>query len=84
MCLLIITSTNNGSSHRVRLLHCGIGKVLGGLLTIRKVKKEVSQVLSERGDPLLKVFDKILRNWLSRIQFILLQPTAVYCNRRVV
>ena len=27
MCLLIITSTNNGSSHRVRLLHCGIGKV---------------------------------------------------------
>ena len=36
-------------------------------------KKEVSQVLSERGDPLLKVFGKNLRKWLSRVQFILLQ-----------
>ena len=47
------TSTNNGSWYRVHLLHGGIGKTLGGLLTIQKVKKEVSQVLSERGDPLL-------------------------------
>ena len=50
------TLTNNGSWHRVHLLHTGIGKVLGGLLTIQKVKKEVSQVLSERRDPLLIVF----------------------------
>ena len=44
-CLLIPTSTNNGSWHRVRLLHGGIGKILGGLLKIQKVKKEVSNVL---------------------------------------
>ena len=31
-------------------------KVPGGLLTIQKVKKEVSQVLSERGDPFLAAF----------------------------
>ena len=43
-----------GSLHRVHLLHGGIGKNPGGLLTIQKVK--VRQVLSERGDPLLKVF----------------------------
>ena len=55
-CLLTLTSTNNGSWHRVHLLHGGIGKFLGGLLTVQKVKKEVSQVLSERCDPLLKVF----------------------------
>ena len=30
------------------LLHGGIGKVLGGLLTIQKVKEEASQVMSER------------------------------------
>ena len=89
-CLLTLTSTNNGSWHRVHLLHGRIGKVLGGLLTIQKVKKEVSQVLSERGDQSLIVFwQKPSKNWLSRIQFILLQMdrlqlTAVYCNRRVV
>ena len=54
-CLLTLTSTNNGSWHRVHLLHGGIGKIPGGLLTIQKVKEEVSQVLSERGDPLLIV-----------------------------
>ena len=69
-CLLILTSTNNGSWHRVHLLHGGIGKAPGGLLTIQKVKKDVSQVLNERCDPLLTVCGKILRNWLSRIQFI--------------
>ena len=52
-CLLTLTRTNNGSWHRVHLLH---GKALGDLLTIQKVKKEVSQVLSERDDPLLIVF----------------------------
>ena len=55
-CLLTLTSTNYGSWHRVHLLHGGIGKAPGGLLTIQKVKKEVSQVWSERGDPLLIVF----------------------------
>ena len=63
-CLLILTSTNNGR-HKVHLLHGGIGKVLGGLLIIQKVKKEVSQVLSERRDPFLAVFDKNLRKRLS-------------------
>ena len=58
MCLLIFTSTNNGSSHTVHLLHGGIGKVPGGPFTIQKVKKEVSQVLSERGDPFLAVYGK--------------------------
>ena len=61
----------------------------GGLLIIQKVKKDVSQVLSERCDPFLAAYGKNLRNCLSRIQSILLQLdrlqlTAVYCNRRVV
>ena len=43
------------------LLHGGIGKVPRGLLIIQKVKKEVGQVLSERGDPFLAVFGKNLR-----------------------
>ena len=72
-CLLTLTSTNNGSWHRVHLLHGGIGKIPGGLLTSQKVTEEASQVLSERGDRLLKYFGENLRKWLSRIQFILLQ-----------
>ena len=44
-CLLTLTSTNNGSWHRVRLLHGGIGKIPGGLLKIQKVKEEASKVL---------------------------------------
>ena len=60
-----------------------------GLLVIPKVKKEMNQGLSERGDPLLAVFGKLLWKRLSRIQFIFLQIdrlqlTAVYCNRREV
>ena len=50
MCLLIPTSTNNGSSHRVHLLHGGIGKVPGGLLKIQKVKEEASKVLGMNGE----------------------------------
>ena len=61
-CPLILTSTNNGSWHRVHLPHGGIGKAPGGLLIIPKVKKEVSQVLSERGDPFFAVFGKNPRN----------------------
>ena len=87
-CLLALTNTNNGR-HAVHLLHDGIGKVTGGLLKIQKVRKDVSQVLSEQGDPFLAVFGKNLRTWLSRIQFVLLhldrlQLTADYCNRRGV
>ena len=55
-----LTSTNNGR-HKVHLLHGGIGKVPGGLLMVQKVRKEVSQVLSERGDPFLAVFGKNLQ-----------------------
>ena len=55
-----LTRTNNGK-HKVHLLHGGIGKVLGGLLKMQKVKNEVSQVLSERRDPFLAVFGKNLR-----------------------
>ena len=85
MCLLTLTSINNWR-HKVHLLHGGIGKVHGGLLILPKVKKEMHQVLSERGDPLLAVFGKNLRKWLSRVQFNLLQidrlqVTAVCCNR---
>ena len=54
MCLLTLTNTNNGR-HEVHLPHGGIGKVHGGLFIIPKVKKEMHQVLSERGDPLLPV-----------------------------
>ena len=42
---LILTSTNNGSWHKVHLLHGEIGKIPGGLLKIQKVKEEVSKVL---------------------------------------
>ena len=83
---LALTSTNNGR-HEVHLLHGGISKVHGGLLIIPKVKKEMNQVLSERGDPLLAVLGKLLRNWLSQIQIVLLQLDrkqlmAVCCDRR--
>ena len=61
MCLVILTNTNNGSWHKVHFLHGGIGKVPGGLLVIQKVNKEVSQVISERGDPFLAVFGNNLR-----------------------
>ena len=61
MCLLTLTSTNNGR-HAVHLVHGGIGKVHGGLLIITDVKKEASQLLSERGDPLLAVIGKLLGN----------------------
>ena len=43
--VLTFTSTNNGSWHRVHLLHGGIGKVLGRLLTIQKVEEEASKSL---------------------------------------
>ena len=46
-CLLTLTSTSNGSWHRVHPLHGGIGKIPGGLLTIQKV--------NERRDPLFIV-----------------------------
>ena len=59
-CQPTLTSTNNGSWHRVLLLHGGIGKVHGGLLILQKVTMEMHQVLSERGDLLLAVFGKIL------------------------
>ena len=52
----ILRSRNNGSWHRVHLLHGGIVKVPGDLLTIQKVKEEASQVLNERGDPFPIVF----------------------------
>ena len=67
-----------------------IGKILGGLLTIQKVKKETSQVLNERGDPLFIVLWKKKPSkmaFTSSIYFVtdgsftadggLLQPTGV-------
>ena len=47
MCLLTLTNTNNGSWHRVHLLHGGIGKTPGGLLKIQKVKEEASKSLGK-------------------------------------
>ena len=55
-------------------------------LIIQKVKKEVSQVLSERWDPFRAVFGKNLTMTLTNsilLQIDRLQLTAVYCNRRV-
>ena len=49
-CLLIPTSTNNGSWHKVRLLHGGTGKIPGGLLKIQKVKEVESKVLRMNGE----------------------------------
>ena len=45
---LSTSSTNNGSWHKVHLLHVGIGKIPGGLLKIQKVTEEASKVLNER------------------------------------
>ena len=64
MCLHTLTKTNNGR-HEVHLLHGGTGKVHDLLLVILKVKTEMHQVSSERGDPLLTVFGKLLRKVLS-------------------
>ena len=52
-CPLILTSTNNGSWHRVRLPHGGIGKIPCGLLNIQKVKEEASKVLRMNGRPVI-------------------------------
>ena len=53
---LFIGRTNNGSRHRVRPLHGGNGKTLGGLLKIQNVKEEASKVLGKkRRDPLFTV-----------------------------
>ena len=86
-CLLTLTNVNNG--HRVLLLHGGIGKVQGGLLILPKVTMEMHQVLNKRGDLLIAVFGKILRdktfmNSIYLLQMDRLQLTAVYCNRRGV
>ena len=72
MCLLTLTNTSNGR-HAVHLLHGGIDKAHGGLLIIPKVKTEMHQVLSERGDLLLAVFGKILRQktFLNSIYFVI-------------
>ena len=83
---LTLTNTNNGR-HAVHLLHGGIGLVLGGLLTIQKAKKEASQVLSERYDPLLVVFwrDSSKMTFTNSIYLLQLdrsQLTSVFCNRR--
>ena len=59
MCLLTLTNTTG--RHAVHLLHGKIGRAHGGLLIILKVKTEMHQVLCERGDLLLAVFGKILR-----------------------
>ena len=75
-----LISTNNGR-HKIHLLHGGIGKVLGGLLTIQKVKKDVSQVLSERSDPFLTVFGKNLRNDLHEFN-LFCYSWIVYSWRR--
>ena len=94
MCLLILTSPNNGR-HKVHLLHGGIGKVPGGLLKIQKVKKEVSQVLSERkywvngATRFLQYLAIIFENDFAEFHLICLQNgrlqmTVVYCNRRCV
>ena len=68
---LTLTGTSNGR-HAVHLLHGGIGKVHGGLLIIPKVKTEMHQVLSERGDLLLAVFGKILqkKTFMNSIYFV--------------
>ena len=55
MCLLTLTSTNNGR-HEVHLLHGGIDKIPGGLLKNSESEGEGKQSLeNERGDPLLIV-----------------------------
>ena len=82
---LLQTPTMGGTQFILHMVK--IGKVHGGLRIIPKVKTEMHQVLSERGDLLLAVFEKFFGKRLSWIQVILLQIdrlqlAAVYCNRR--
>ena len=61
---LTLTEINNG--HRVLLLlHGGIGKVHGVLLSLMKVTMEMHQVLTERADLLNSVFEKFFWTRLS-------------------
>ena len=79
-------SHKHNGRHEVHLLHGGIDKVHGGLLIFPKVKKELRQVLNERGDLLVTVLGKILldKTFLNStlLQMDRLQLTSVYCNRR--
>ena len=81
MCLLTLTSANNGR-HKVHLLHGGIGKAPSGLLTIQKVKEEASKVLNKRGDPLLIVFWREPSNMIFRnsIYFVSVGVTDGRCK----
>ena len=74
---LIHTSTNNGSRHRVRPLHGGIGKVPGGLLINQKVKEETSKSLEWTGSP---VIDSIL----TKISQDVFQAFNLFCYRWIV
>ena len=82
------TYSNKHKQWIVHLLNGGIGKAHGGLLIIQKVKKDVSQVWSGRGDPFLAVLARIFENTFTNsiilLQLDRLQLTAVYCNRRGV
>ena len=84
--------TKSTMGHRVLLLlHGGVGKVLGGLLIPLKVTMEMNQVLIEQGDLLYKCLEQFFKasrhdfSWLHLLcyRWIVLQLTAVYCNRRV-
>ena len=76
--------------HRVRPLHGGNGKIPGGpLKKFRMSRKRQAKVLRMNGEPVIDItLAKTTEEWLSRVQFILLQLdrsqlTAVHCNRRV-
>ena len=65
-----------------------LARFLVGLLAIQKIKKEVSQILSERETRYLQYFGgKPFENGFHEFNLFLLQMdrlqlTAVYCNRR--
>ena len=70
-CPLKLTSTNNGSRHRVRPLHGGNGKIPGGLLKIQKVKEEASKVLGMNGETVIDVtLAKTSEDGFQKDQFI--------------
>ena len=88
MCLLTLTSTNNGR-HRVLFLYGGIGKVHGVLLIPMKVAMEMKPSTDRIGTTCCTIFGiiflgKTFLNSITLLQMDRLQLTAVYCNRRWV
>ena len=60
-----LNETNDGHRGLLLLLHGGIGKVLGGLLNLMKVTREMNQVLIEQSDLSCKYLEQFFKALFS-------------------